>query len=95
MSMYTRNFGVLPVVFLAFLDCCWMTFCSIKCLTRTDIVLSRNGFKSKTQGQLTELLLDPVERKFLSFGEPYEPQPELYEAYEEMRKAEEELKKGK
>lgn len=71
------------------LDCAWMTFCTIAAFQRTDIVLTRNWIKCQKQGELTDLLINPRNRKFLTFYQEYQPQPQLYAAYEEMRKAEE------
>ncbi|XP_076251772.1 uncharacterized protein LOC143191017 isoform X2 [Rhynchophorus ferrugineus] len=87
-SFKYSDLEVIPVATLAFIDCCWMAFCTIKGFQRTDVVLSRHGIKSKQQGELTELLLEPVNRKFLTVTQTFEPNPELYNTYEEMKKAE-------
>lgn len=67
-----------------------MAFCTIKGFQRTDVVLSRNFIKCKHQNQLYDLLIHPVNRKFLTIDQTFEPQPELYSVYQQMLKAEEE-----
>ncbi|XP_060525552.1 uncharacterized protein LOC132701543 [Cylas formicarius] len=86
-QMYRKNYGILPICGLVLLDWCWIAFCTAKCFTRTDIVLTRNSFKSKRQDELHELLLHPINRKFLTFDQVFEPNPDLYATYQEMDKA--------
>ncbi|CAG9772510.1 unnamed protein product [Ceutorhynchus assimilis] len=85
---YKRYYGVIPIVTLACLDVCWFTFCSIQGFIRTDVVLSRHGIKSKQQGELYDLLLHPVNRKFLTYYQTFEPNENLFSAYEQMKDAE-------
>ncbi|ENN75695.1 hypothetical protein D910_05080 [Dendroctonus ponderosae] len=87
-GFYKRNYALFPIVTLAFLDCCWMAFCTIKGFQRTDIVLSRNFIKNKHQSELIDLLIHPVNRKFFTIKQTFEPQPELYNLYQQMIKAE-------
>nr|XP_023015873.1 uncharacterized protein LOC111505323 isoform X1 [Leptinotarsa decemlineata] len=90
LGFYARNPCTIPIVMLAIADMCWVTFCTVQGFIRTDIILTR---KSRQQGEMTELLLNPVNRKFLTFTQTFPPQPELYNAYEEMRCEEEKRKK--
>nr|CAH7761708.1 unnamed protein product [Callosobruchus chinensis] len=62
----------------------------IKAFFRTDIVLTRN---SPTQNDLVDLLIHPVNRKFLTYYQTYEPQPEMYKTYKCMCDEEERRRK--
>nr|CAH7712145.1 unnamed protein product [Callosobruchus chinensis] len=72
---YKKNYACIPLVAICVVDYACMSLCSIYAFFRTDIVLTRN---SPTQNDLVDLLIHPVNRKFLTYYQTYEPQPEMY-----------------
>lgn len=86
-SFYCRNIETIPIVILVTYAMTVMTYCIVKSFTRTEIVLSRHGFKSKTQGELIELLLQPKYRKFFHYNQTYPVNKPLYDTYRAMEEA--------
>ncbi|CAH1979891.1 unnamed protein product [Acanthoscelides obtectus] len=86
---YKKNYACIPLVLISLYDYAFVAFASIYGFMRTDIRLSRC---SPYQNELYDLLIHPVNRKFLTFNMKYEPQPELYNTYMDM-KAEEDRRR--
>ncbi|CAG9823339.1 unnamed protein product [Phaedon cochleariae] len=91
LDFYKKNYVTIPSLTLMFLDLCWVTFCTVEGFIRTDVVLTR---KDRTQGEMTELLINPRNRKFLTINQTFPPQPELYQTYEDMKCEEEKRKEA-
>lgn len=82
LSFYKKNYAILPILFLVACDIAWMSFCTVQGFIRTNVILTRN---TPTQGELTDLLIHPRNRKFYTYAQTFPIQQDLYNTYEEMR----------
>ncbi|CAH1101543.1 unnamed protein product [Psylliodes chrysocephalus] len=90
LRFYKRNYCVIPIVMLAVCDMCWVTFCTVQCFIRTNIVATRWDRRDRDK---LELLIQPKNRKFLTINQTYPVQQDLYETYRDMM-CEEERRRG-